>query len=103
VRDEAVNGRVRPGRGQGHEAVFFGVVVNVIDVVLQIAVVADGVFSHLPSPAALPDVGFSPGIEVNIDAAFCEMFDEAHFDMRPAQCVIRIAFRESPYRVKVIR
>ena len=90
---------MRPVAYLRNVAVFHGIEVDVIDVIAQIAFVAD---QMLPI-AALPDAAFCLDMTPKRTTFVARhLFDKGCFDMSPTRRMIVVARRQLPYAVQVI-
>ena len=98
--DPGVKRRMRPILHPPHQAVFHRVVMHVIDMPLQINVVANLMLPETPLPDSFLASGNLAGRK---PAAVRQPAGKQSFDETPPPAEIRIAFRQSPYRVQMVR
>ena len=90
---------MRPVADPLHQAMFHGVVVNVIDMPREVAVVADRVLPIAP----LPKRELAIAVPFDVPARFEQMGAEISFDAPPPAGKVRVVGRQTKDRVQVIR
>ena len=90
---------MRPVADPLHQAMFHGIVVNVIDMSSEVAIVADRVLPISP----LPKCEFAIGVALDVLTGFEQTGAEVSFDAPPPARKVRVVSGQTEDRVQVIR